>query len=114
MLNIQKMTYYSIQNLLFCFSLENILVETQQPMFRAVAGLLLLGCVGSSLSALFFTMSACYAGSDNKEKDLFASGKRNLVATALQFLNGKKSFVTLFKIRIAVFGGSYGSRYLYA
>ena len=98
--HIQKVAYYSIQNLLFCLSLKKFLVETQQPMIRAVAGLLLLGCVGSTLSALFFTMSACYASSDNNEKDMFVTVKRNLIATVLQFLNGKKSFVALFKTRI--------------
>jgi len=57
---------------------------------RAVAGLILIGSLGSILSTLFFTLSACYADYYvNDEKAIFTTMKRNLIATVVQFLNGK-------------------------
>ena len=54
---------------------------------RSSAGLLLIGCVGSLFSAMFFTLSACYAENKSK-KCAFLTIKRNVVATLLQAVNG--------------------------
>ena len=63
-------------------------MEKQNILIRAVAGLLMLGSVGCIFSALFFTMSACFAEANHKEKACYVTMKRNMIATIIQLISG--------------------------